>query len=269
MSTKSQLVIFTDLDATLLDHETYSFEAARPALDALKARGVPLVLCSSKTRRELEPLRRELDCRHPYIVENGGAVCVPEGYFDAPLPEHRSDSGCDLIELGVPYSLLRRTLSVVRRETGVALLGYGDLSRSEIRKLTGLTEEAAARSQSREYDEPFLIEAPADRHRAVLDRIRSMGFQWTKGGRFYHLSGKHDKGGAVRILSDLFRKQVGDIRTVALGDSANDLPMLNAADEAVLVRRPDGSWLESDLQNARRTDGIGPAGWNEAVLSML
>ena len=32
----SRLVVFTDLDGTLLDHDDYSFEAARPALAQLE-----------------------------------------------------------------------------------------------------------------------------------------------------------------------------------------------------------------------------------------
>jgi mannosyl-3-phosphoglycerate phosphatase len=269
MPGKPQLIVFTDLDGTLLDQETYSWEAARPGLEALRSQNVPLILSSSKTREELAPIRRDLESPHPFIVENGGAVYIPEIYFTVPLPDTRTMKGYLRIELGVPYSLLRRALASIRRETGIALLGYGDLDLSEIRRLTGLPEDEARRSQAREYDEPFLIEAPATEHQTVLDRIHAMGFQWTKGGRFYHLSGKHDKGVAVRILSDLYGKQHGAVRTVALGDSANDLPMLLAVDEAVIVQRPDGSYLETDLKTARRTDGIGPVGWNEAILSLL
>ena len=68
------LVVFSDLDGTLLDHYTYSFEDARPALGRLRAAGVPLVLCTSKTRAEIAPLRDALRNTHPFISENGGAV---------------------------------------------------------------------------------------------------------------------------------------------------------------------------------------------------
>ena len=59
----AELLVATDLDGCLLDEETYSYEAARPALDALARRRVPLVLCSSKTRAEMQPLARELGSR--------------------------------------------------------------------------------------------------------------------------------------------------------------------------------------------------------------
>ncbi|MCG7852909.1 MAG: HAD hydrolase family protein, partial [Methanosarcinaceae archaeon] len=47
-------VVFTDLDGTLIDHDTYSYKAARPALAALKKQGIPLIFCTSKTRAEIE-----------------------------------------------------------------------------------------------------------------------------------------------------------------------------------------------------------------------
>src|SRR4051794_3392531 len=75
------LLVLSDLDGTLLDHTTYAFDAARAALERLRDARVPLVLCTSKTRAEVEPLRAALDNAHPFIVENGGAVYVPVGYF--------------------------------------------------------------------------------------------------------------------------------------------------------------------------------------------
>lgn len=59
------LVVFTDLDATLLDEETYGYEAAAPALQELRRLGAPLVLCTGRTRAEVEPLHREGPRRRP------------------------------------------------------------------------------------------------------------------------------------------------------------------------------------------------------------
>ena len=50
-------VVFSDLDGTLLDHSTYSWKAAAPALAALRDRGIPLILASSKTSAEIAESR--------------------------------------------------------------------------------------------------------------------------------------------------------------------------------------------------------------------
>ena len=76
-----RMIIVTDLDGTLLHPRTYSFEEALPALKLVRERGVPLVLCSSKTRAELEVCRKRLDNGHPFISENGGGIYLPAGYF--------------------------------------------------------------------------------------------------------------------------------------------------------------------------------------------
>jgi len=47
------MVVFTDLDGTLLRHEDYSWLPAGPALAELRRRRIPLVIASSKTRAEI------------------------------------------------------------------------------------------------------------------------------------------------------------------------------------------------------------------------
>ena len=53
---ETRLLVVTDLDGTLLDHDTYDWEPARPAIEELKQRAFPLVLNSSKTIAELTPI---------------------------------------------------------------------------------------------------------------------------------------------------------------------------------------------------------------------
>lgn len=56
-------VIFSDLDGTLLDSQTDSFQAAEPTLLALRKQGTPLVLSTSKTR--VKVWRDRLHIRSP------------------------------------------------------------------------------------------------------------------------------------------------------------------------------------------------------------
>ena len=83
-------VIFTDLDGTLLDAADYSYAEAQPALGQVAESGTPLVLCSSKTRAELEVYRKRLANAHPFISENGGGIFIPIGYFSVSIDAERS-----------------------------------------------------------------------------------------------------------------------------------------------------------------------------------
>jgi len=74
------MIIFTDLDGTLLDHSGYSWRDALPALKEIRSKNVPLVMCTSKTRKEVEVLQEEMGLREPFIVENGAGIYFPEDY---------------------------------------------------------------------------------------------------------------------------------------------------------------------------------------------
>jgi mannosyl-3-phosphoglycerate phosphatase len=272
----SQYLIFTDLDGCLLDSQSYSFDAARPALEAIQARNIPLVLVSSKTRAEIEPLREHL-CHHgPFIVENGGGIFVPVGTFDFPLKRARPRSAYSVIELGIPYAMLRDVLKQIENAVCTPLKGFGDFSIDELMRATGLPHEAAVRARLREYDEPYLLEGPQSLVHEVCRQIASRGLQWTKGGRFFHLTGHHDKGQAAMRLLDCYRQQwqldgMNDaVETVGIGDSLNDLSLLQAVDHPVLIQKPDGSYDPSiALQHVILAPGAGPAGWNAVMLNLL
>ncbi|MBI4401249.1 MAG: HAD-IIB family hydrolase [Nitrospirae bacterium] len=270
----AQLVVFTDLDGSLLDSTTYSFEAAKEALDALRARGIPLVLASSKTRMEIEPIRFRLEHVHPFIVENGGGVVIPKGYFDFPVPRAQVRGTFQVIELGAPCARLRAALKEIEQTLGCRLRGFGDMSVEEIAKRTGLSHSEAVLAKQREYDEPFVIEGSATLAGDVQRLAEARGLRCTEGGRFSHLMGDSDKGKACHVLIDCYRRRqdhAGDgLVTVGIGDSLNDLPLLAAVDRPILVQKPDGSYdPEVQLPNLIRAPGVGPAGWNRAILGLL
>jgi predicted mannosyl-3-phosphoglycerate phosphatase (HAD superfamily) len=80
-------VVFTDLDGTLLDSETYSYEKSLAMINRLKESGTPLIFCSAKTIVEQEVYRNELGLFHPFIVENGSTIFTPQAYFPFPFAQ--------------------------------------------------------------------------------------------------------------------------------------------------------------------------------------
>lgn len=262
----ASLLVATDLDSCLLD-EAYRHDAADEALAALRAAGVPVVLASSKTRAEMEPLWRELELAVPFVVENGGAIVWPEDPGD-PRAVKRGD--LFVLSLGVPRRRLVAELRAIAVESGAQLAGFAEMAHERIAELTGLSGAAARRAAARDFDEPFLCE-PKDRARVEAAASRR-GLRVTRGGRFLHLSGPLDKGDALRELLRIWGGQGGRRSSVGLGDAPNDLGLLRAVDRPIVIPRPDGNpdpMLSAELPRAERAPGPGPAGWNAALLAVL
>jgi len=270
-----KLVFFTDLDGTLLDHRTYAWTAARQALRALAGRQLPLVIVTSKTCAEVVPLLQELDRREPFVVENGGAICVPAGYFAFRIEgAEQAGRGWQRVTLGTPYPRLVAALATAAQRARVQVRGFNQMSVREVAERTGLKWVAVRRARRREFDEAFVIlDGGGGAWPRLRPEIRRLGLRATRGSRFFHIMGANDKGMAVRRLAAWFRRaEGGRVRTVSLGDSPNDIPMLRAVDFPVLVARPGGRYdpeTSAAVPTARRAGGIGPEGWNRAVLRLL
>lgn len=261
MNTKT--IVISDLDGTLLDSLTYSFEKALHAVGLLKDRGVPLVLCSSKTRSEILLYREKLGNTDPFISENGGGVFIPEGYFTFGIKGNIAGR-YTAVTLGKQYDVIRDIFCDVRARTGAAVRGFGDMSVPEVASLTGLPSTEAALALKREFDEPFIFEN-GECLDDFLQALETRGLNWTKGS-FYHALGNNDKGKAVAVLKGFFEKTFGAVRVIGIGDSLNDLPMLLAADVPVLVQKQDGSYEKDvDFPGLIKAEGRGPEGWRFAL----
>jgi mannosyl-3-phosphoglycerate phosphatase family protein len=265
-----RLVIITDVDGTLIDQATYSYADSLPAVSRLLSLQIPLVLCSSKTRAEMLRLWKELHLQDPFIVENGGAICVPPRYFPFALRGFNSAGSFPQMELGTRVSKLREVLLNTALQCAVKVRFFGSMRAEEIAELTGLTKDQAALAGKREYGEPFLIEG--NNEDKFVRALIGKGFGVTRGERFFYVTGNHDKGTAAKILLDLYRRIETKFISVGLGNSANDFPLFCQVDRPVLIRKSDGTWdseIIEKLPFIERTDAKGPLGWREAIESVV
>ena len=267
------LLIVTDLDGTLLDHDTYDVGPARDVLERVAQARIPLVLCSSKTRAEIEALQQRLDIHHPFIAENGGAIVAPLGYFDH-VP-HRAvvDGGRFVLALGRPYPEVVNGLREVAAAERVRVVGFSDMTVGDVAEECGLPVLEAQLAKLREYDEPFrlLDPDPAARSR-FLKALSRRGIRTMSGGRFDHATGDTDKGRAVAELRTLMPEGLGPVVMAGLGDGLNDVSMLREVDLPIIVRSDHNGATGRMLRKvptAHVTSSCGPAGWAEAVTSLL
>ncbi len=266
-------LLFSDLDGTLLDRDTYSFSEATEALGRIADLGIPLVLATSKSRAEVELYRQRLSNEQPFIVENGAAGFIPAGYFPQLPPSLPRRGDYFVIELGIPRPAVKRVLDILKERVPVSLRGFSDLTPEEVADLSNLSVEEAKLSMMREYTEPFIAEKTLEEDLVarIRDTTKEFGLKLTAGEKFLHLSGPHSKGELVRRLITLFEAKLGDVLTVGLGDGKNDIEMLAECQIAVVLKKKNGSLDEDILRSVphARPFEAGPAGWNKAVLDLI
>ncbi|MFU2317417.1 mannosyl-3-phosphoglycerate phosphatase-related protein [Rahnella sp. PCH160] len=257
------LLIFTDLDGSLLDHHDYSWKPAQPWLDKLAAANVPLILTTSKTSAEVTVLQAALHLTHqPFIAENGAIIHLPPAW---------QTSGQEPVHvMGARYRDIRQALVDLRQRYDFEFRGFGDVTAEQVAAWTGLSETDAQRAMQREASEP-LVWFGNDLDFSHLQKCLSReGLALTRGGRFWHVMGTDaGKGQAVQWLSAQYRQQRGSpVASIGLGDGPNDLSMLEAVDYAVVIKGHHDHEMPLNPRNNSqvfRTTEFGPHGWRQGL----
>lgn len=293
--------MFTDIDGTLVDINTAEYGKETDKLIRLiKERNIPLILTSAKTRLEQNKIREDLGISDPFIVENGGAIVIPKGYFpdyalrDIKYPlretqetenEARDANHEIVVELGKPADYIRAKLSDIRKKYSINFRGVADISVEKLSNLALISREQAKRMAQRNYGETILQIQSEDIAR-FIKYVQEDGMKVIHGGRFFDVTVGTDKGIAVGILKKLFKDKFhNNVTFFGIGDSTNDIPMLNLMDIPILVQRQDSTWVddgEIKMKNAVdssrssissnkliKVEGIGPNGWENAIHKII
>ncbi|MGA1845603.1 HAD-IIB family hydrolase [Deferribacter abyssi] len=264
-----KIIIFTDLDGTLLDHNTYSYEAAKEAIAIIKKINVPLIFTTSKTRAEVLKLQEDMGIYQPFIVENGGGIIFREKDIDENIKRiaERLGNGYYALILGEKREDLIKFGQNLKKKCKLKL--FSEMEDDELIRIMGLPYEKLLLSKMRDFSEPFILmdECVVE---VLLREVEKSKFKILKGGRFYHLVGKYqDKGNAVEKVKKFYMKKYKNIVTIGIGDSSNDIDLLEKVDYPVLVKRWDGEHVECRIKNVIKSELVGPKGFNYEVIRLL
>jgi mannosyl-3-phosphoglycerate phosphatase len=266
------LILFTDLDGTLLNSESYAYDAALPVIEQLTQKHIPVIPVTSKTRAEVETLIQQIGLTTPFIVENGSAIYIPRETCPFALPDGEDVGPYRVVALGVAYVMVRAGLKAIAQEIGRPLKGFGDLSVEQVQQLTGLPAADAHQAKMREFTEPFLTpkNTPPEKLTAAVE---TMGFKVVVGDRFSHLiGGDAGKGHAVHRLVAAYATTFPEteiIVTIGLGNSPNDLDMLENVDHAIVLPGASGPHPRLADRGWAIAPQPAPEGWAMAVTQTL
>jgi mannosyl-3-phosphoglycerate phosphatase len=265
-------VIFTDLDGTLLDHDDYSFSAAKPMLAKLAGAQISVIPNTSKTRAEVELLRDKMGLSGPFIVENGAAIYLPNSFLPF-APDGMENVGDYLrFAFAAPRQKWLNLLQSVDTQFKGLFRHFAAMTVEQVCEATGLSKTDAELAMQREFGEPIEWLGNEQQKEVFLQALINLGATPVEGGRFIHLKDQCDKAHAMKWLMTQLKQQFAHHNwvSIALGDGQNDVAMLAAADYPVRITSPVNALPEFKTHKPIITSTFtGPAGWSECLESLL
>ena len=242
------IVVFSSVDAVLRNPMTSACVAAAVALKQLGRLDAALVLCSAKTRAELEFVQQKLDLEHPFICENGGAVIIPTDYFPFDPPNSRRLAGRQAIEFGRAYDDVVDVLHRIANRVSVDIVGFRDMSIEDVAQACQLTLLQARLAKLREYEEPFRIlnAGPAARTR-LFKALDAESLRVREGPIFCRVGAKVDVAVGVSLLNDFYGRGRVDLTTIGVVQTKPDDSLLRLVDHSILVADDESAEESIDI----------------------
>ncbi|HFK4577733.1 TPA: mannosyl-3-phosphoglycerate phosphatase-related protein [Citrobacter sedlakii] len=263
LSLNDPVLVFTDLDGTLLDNQTYDWQPAAGWLARLREHEIPVILCSSKTAAEMLYIQKSLNLHGlPLIAENGAVI-----EYDS---RWQTESDSPRLMRGVPHDEVSAVLNKLREKGQYKFTTFDDVDEATISEWTGLPHAQASLSRLHEASVTLIWRDSDARMAAFSQQLNALGLQFVHGARFWHvLDASAGKDQAANGLIARYQRQWGQRPvTVGLGDGPNDAPLLKVMNYAVVVKglSREGVVLPDQASPyVYRTRSEGPAGWSEGM----
>ncbi|MGX5029454.1 mannosyl-3-phosphoglycerate phosphatase-related protein [Enterobacter asburiae] len=260
LSLQGSLLIFSDLDGSLLDIHTYDWQPAMPWLDKLQDNQVPVILCSSKSAAEMLDIQQDLGLEGlPFIAENG-AVIQPDVRWEREKRHIR----------GMTHEQIRPLIERLRQQEGFKFTTFDDVDERVISEWTGLTRYRAALARKHEASVTLIWRDTDEAMVRFEEALAQSGLKCLQGARFWHILDAYcGKDVAVNWLKEQYREHENiEPTTLGLGDGPNDAPLLDSVDFAVVIKglNRQGITLRDDNpERVYHTQRPGPVGWQEGL----
>ena len=261
MNKNYKILIFTDLDGSLLHRDTFKFDEIKDYLKILLSQGIFIIPNTSKTEKEILEFNNELGSDLPYISENGAAI-NGLNLLNSNLPKElilsrEKDNLIKIFENSMPVNLQNKCkwLSEMDKNKQSLIFGLGD--------------EKLKMALDRKYTIPFLFEGNKSEKNELFRILKSEGLAAQEGGRVINLTDKVNKAKALNVFVRFLKKNNKNVKTIAVGDNYNDLDMLKTSDFPCLVFNDKFTLDEIPINNITITNKPSPEGWADVIKKAL
>ena len=259
------ILIFTDLDGSLLNHNNFKFNTIKPFILKCLRNNIRIIPNTSKTKNEVESFSEQLGVDIPYIVENGSAihnldlVCSHFGKNNKSLILSRTaDEIFEIFNNKVPLSLRNQCLFLK------------DMNASKQSKVLGLNGEKLTSALNRLYSIPLIFNGPIEIKNELISIFNDLDIKLHEGGRVINICDNCSKGDAMKIMLKKMEGVKKKYHSIVIGDSPNDMSMLALSNQPCVVPLPDHENLKNfKIKKVIRANQVAPDGWKEVVLKSL
>ena len=264
--------IFTDLDGTLLNHDNYSLGRIKNFINKIKLKN-HIIFSTSKTFCEILEINKKLDLNFPFIVENGACIFFPNNYtfFDPNKTKffnYKNYLGYKLSELSP--EVIENKLCKLQKKYDFSL--FSQLKLDQLSKITNLKNKSLINCTKRLFTNPIYWKDTDKKIKLFILDVKkiSNNLQISKGGRFYHLSDHYNKGRALMKFLEIIKfSEKNNYKTISLGDSENDISMLEQTDYSCIVKREKVKISLNKNNNIYYSNNKAPDGWKESIEFIL
>jgi len=256
-----KVLIFTDLDGSLLHRDTFKFDGIKDYLRQLISRGIFIVPNTSKTEKEISEFNNELGSSLPYISENGAAI-----------------NGLNILNPNLPKELILSKekddlLNIFRNIVPIDLQNkckwLSEMNTKNQSLIFGLEDEKLRMALDRKYTVPLIFIGTKNEKNELSKVIKKEGLHLQQGGRVINLTDRTDKAKALQVFVRFYKKYQKSVKTIAVGDNYNDLDMLKKSDFPCLVFNDQFTLDEIPINNLITTNKPSPQGWADVIKMAL
>jgi mannosyl-3-phosphoglycerate phosphatase family protein len=261
-----EIIIFTDLDGSLLNHDNFEFKKIKDFILECLLIGIKIIPNSSKTKKEIEIFSSQLGMKLPYIVENGAAI----HNLDVLNPAFKIENNSLVLSRTIE-EILEIFNKEVPKNFKEKCSFLKDMDKKQQQQILGLSEQFLPFALDRDYSIPFIFNGShhlIDEFRLILETLE---MKLHEGGRVFNISDNCSKGSALKSLIDKLKKDfLLNPFIIVVGDSPNDISMLKEAHQPCVVPLPNKNNLDNlEIKNILRAKQCAPEGWEEVIRSSL